>query len=64
MARLLPLALLLLTGCAHNLANCDNARAAAQLATLAMARICPIAEAGWTSGGDTHIVRPLPRSLP
>lgn len=43
MTRLLPLTLLLLTGCAHNIATCDNARAAAQLATVAMARICPMA---------------------
>ena len=42
MTRLAPLALLLLTGCAHNLATCDNARAVAQLATVAMARVCPI----------------------
>lgn len=35
--------LLLLTGCTHNVATCDNARVAAQLATAAMARICPIA---------------------
>lgn len=40
MIRLLPL--LLLTGCTHNLATCDNARAVAQLATVAMARMCPI----------------------
>ncbi|WP_311269755.1 hypothetical protein [Sphingobium sp. WCS2017Hpa-17] len=36
------IAFLLLSGCAHNPATCDNARAAAQIATLAMARICPI----------------------
>ncbi len=42
MTRLLPLTLLLLTGCAHNLATCDNARAAAQFATVAMTRVCPM----------------------
>ncbi|WP_162237420.1 hypothetical protein [Sphingobium sp. Leaf26] len=42
MIRLLPLAFILLTGCAHNLATCDNARAAAQAATMVMARICPM----------------------
>ena len=41
MIRALPL-LLLLTGCTHSLANCDSARVAAQLATAAMARICPM----------------------
>lgn len=42
MIRLLPLLLLTLTGCTQSLATCGNARAAAVLATAAMARICPI----------------------
>lgn len=42
MTRLLPL--LLLTGCTtmHPYATCDTARIAAQLATAAMAQICPM----------------------
>ncbi|MES2173833.1 MAG: hypothetical protein V4523_07785 [Pseudomonadota bacterium] len=40
MIRLLPI--LLLTACTPTLATCGNARAAAVLATAAMARICPI----------------------
>lgn len=40
MIRLLPL--LLLSGCAHNFANCDTARTAAMLATEAVARICTV----------------------
>lgn len=45
MKRFLPLPLLLLTGMCATMqpyANCDTARAAARLATAAMARICPI----------------------
>jgi hypothetical protein len=40
---LLAIAYILLTGCAtvQPYANCQTARAAAQLATAAMARICP-----------------------
>jgi hypothetical protein len=41
--RLIPFALLTLTGCAHNLATCDNARKVATAATVVMARICPMA---------------------
>lgn len=43
MKRLAPLACLLLGMCATVPMNCDTARVAAQLATAAMARICPIA---------------------
>ena len=39
-ALLLPIAL---TGCAHQLVTCPNARAAALVATQAVARICPFA---------------------
>lgn len=35
-------ACLLLSGCVQSLATCDNARIAAQVATAAMARICPM----------------------
>lgn len=31
-----------LTGCAQNLVTCPNARAAAMVATQAVARICPL----------------------
>lgn len=44
--RLLPVPVLLLTGMCATIqpyASCDTARIAAQLATAAMARICPIA---------------------
>jgi hypothetical protein len=34
--------LITLTGCTTSLATCGNARAAAMLATAAMARICPM----------------------
>ena len=43
--RLLPLPVLLLTGMCATMqpyASCDTARIAAQLATTAMARICPM----------------------
>lgn len=33
---------LALSGCVQSLATCDNARIAAQIATAAMARICPM----------------------
>lgn len=36
------MACLALSGCVQSLATCDNARAAAMLATAAMARICPM----------------------
>jgi hypothetical protein len=45
MKRLIPLLLLALTGCAHNLASCANApqaRAAATLALQALDRVCPM----------------------
>lgn len=42
MTRLALLPILLLTACIPTLATCGNARAAAVLATAAMARICPI----------------------
>lgn len=42
MKRLAPLACLLLGMCATVPMNCDTARVAAQLATAAMARICPM----------------------
>lgn len=44
MKRLLPLAVLALTGCAtvQSYANCDTARRAIQIAQLAAARYCPM----------------------
>ncbi|KEZ13521.1 hypothetical protein CP98_04976 [Sphingobium yanoikuyae] len=36
------IAVFALTGCAQNLVTCPNARAAAMVATEAVARICPV----------------------